>query len=168
MSQGPDRPLNLRPSARPRLVWWLVRTLAAGCALVLLGGPVWFFMHGAAVGWQDGREVVASVPADARCRTGPPPGEPTTCDATWAGSGSGTVEAEVSNRYGGPRPEPGAEVAARVTGDDLALTGYTRILLGWALAAPYLCLVGVGLALVSAAGLLRFDPRWWTRRTDLG
>lgn len=162
----PDRPLNLRPSTRPRLVRWLVRALVAGIVVALLGGPVWFFMHGAAAGWQEERSVVATVAPDTRCRTGPPPGTPTTCEATWT-IGSRTVEGEVSNRYGGPRPAAGDEVAARMTGDDLALTGYARILLVWALAAPYLCLVGLAVALVSVAGLVRFDPRWWTRRTDL-
>ncbi len=161
-----DRPLNLRPSTRPRLVWWLVRTLVAGVVLALLGGPVWFFMHGAAAGWQEERPVVATVAADTRCRTGPPPGTPTTCEATWTLDGR-TVQGEVSNRYGGPRPGPGDEIPARAAGDELALTGYARFLLAWALAAPYLCVAGVVVALVSAAGLRRFDPRWWTRRTDL-
>lgn len=157
-----DRPLNLRPSRRPRLVWWLVRVAAAGCALVVLGGPVWLFMHGAAAGWQDRVEVTAVVAEDARCRTGPPPGSPRTCEASWPGG-----EGDVSDRYGGPRPEAGAEVAARVVGDDLALTGYSGFLLRWALAAPYLTVVGLAAALLAVLGLVRFDPRWWTRRSDL-
>lgn len=157
-----DRPLNLRPSTHPVAVRWLVRLTVAGCVLVLAGGPVWFFMHGAAAGWQQSREVTATVAADTICRTGPPPGSPRTCEATWPG-GSG----DVSNRYGGPQPEPGDPVAARVVGDDLALTGYARLLLGWALVAPYLALAGLGLALVAGLGLVRLDPRWWTKRTDL-
>jgi hypothetical protein len=158
-----DRPLNLRPSRHPRLSRWLVRATLAGCALVLVGGPVWFFMHGAAAGWQDGREVTVRVAADTVCRTGPPPGSPRTCAGTWTGGGG-----DVSDRYGGPRPEPGASVEARVVGDDLALTGYARVLLGWGLAAPYLTLAGFVLALGAGALLVRLDPRWWTRRTDLG
>lgn len=157
-----DRPLNLRPSSRPRLTWWLVRVAAAGCALVLLGAPVWLFMHGAAAGWQDRDEVTVAVPEDSRCRTGPPPGSPRTCEATWPG-GSG----DVSDRYGGPRPEPGAQVEARVVGDELALTGYSRLLLGWALAAPYLTVVGLTAAVLATLVLVRLDPRWWTRRSDL-
>lgn len=157
-----DRPLNLRPSSHPRVVRWLVRAVVAGCVLVLLGGPVWFFMHGAATGWQQGREVSATVADDAFCRTGPPPGSPRTCEAVWEG-GSG----DVSDRYGGPRPEPGEQVAARAVGDDLALTGYARVLLGWALVAPYVAVAGLVLALAAGAGLVRLDPRWWTRRTDL-
>jgi hypothetical protein len=157
-----DRPLNLRPSTRPRLSRWLVRGAVGGCALVLLGGPVWLFMHGAATGWQERAEVTVVVPDDSRCRTGPPPGSPRTCEASWPGG-----EGDVSDRYGGPRPEPGAEIEARVVGDDLALTGYSRLLLGWALAAPYLALVGLGAALLATLGLIRLDPRWWTRRTDL-
>lgn len=161
-----DRPLNLRPSARPGLVRWLVRSVLAGCLLVLAGGPVWFFMHGAADGWRQGREVVATVvagPEERVCRTGPPPGSPRTCEAGWPG-GAG----DISDRYGGPRPEPGEQVRARVVGDDLALTGYSRVLLGWALVAPYLTGAGLLLALVAGVGLVRLDPRWWTRRTDLG
>jgi len=157
-----DRPLNLRPSRCPRLSRWLVRATLAGCALVLLGGPVWLFLHGAATGWQERREVTAVVAADTVCRTGPPPGSPRTCAATWPG-GSG----DVSDRYGGPRPEPGASVPARVVGEDLALTGYARLVLGWALAAPYLTVVGLGTALLSGLVLVRLDPRWWTRRSDL-
>lgn len=157
-----DRPLNLRPSSRPGLTRWLVRVVVAGCALVLVGGPVWIFMHGSAAGWQRDRAVVATVPDDARCRTGPPPGSPRTCEATWPG-GSG----DVSDRYGGPRPAAGESVDARVVGDDLALTGYSRPLLGWALAAPYLAGVGLVLGLGAGALLVRLDPRWWTRRTDL-
>ncbi len=82
-------------------------------------------MHGDAAGWQEGREVTVSVEPDAWCRTGPPPGSPRTCEASWPG-GSG----DVSDRYGGPRPETGEQVTARIVGDDLTLTGYSRILLG--------------------------------------
>ncbi|HTW15023.1 MAG TPA: hypothetical protein VMF51_07830 [Nocardioides sp.] len=158
----PDRPLNLRPSTHPTLVRWLTWVAAIGCVLVLLGAPVWFFMHGDAAGWQEGREVTVSVEPDAWCRTGPPPGSPRTCEASWPG-GSG----DVSDRYGGPRPETGEQVTARIVGDDLTLTGYSRILLRWALLAPYLTLVGLVLALAAAAALVRLDPRWWGRRTDL-
>ncbi|WP_244930268.1 hypothetical protein [Nocardioides sp. W7] len=158
-----DRPLNLRPSTRPTLVRWLVWVTVSGCALVLLGAPVWFFMHGAATGWQQEHRVTATVGPDAECRTGPPPGSPRTCEASWPG-GSG----DVSDRYGGPRPEPGEQVRARVVGDDLALTGYRPILLRWALAAPYLTGAGLVLGLGAGAVLVRLDPRWWGRRTDLG
>jgi hypothetical protein len=157
-----DRPLNLRPSRRPRLVRALRAALVVGCAAVLLGAPVWVFMHGSAAGWAEDRPVTAVVAEDARCRTGPPPGEPRTCAATW-GSGAG----EVSDRYGGPPPARGERVEARAVGDDLALTGFHPVLLGWALASPYLAVAGLLLAGGSVAGLVRHDPRWWTRRTDL-
>lgn len=157
-----DRPLNLRPSRRPRLSRWLVRVVVAGCALVLLGGPVWFFMHGAATGWQDAHEVTVSVAAGTRCRTGPPPGSPHTCAASWPGG-----EGDVSDRYGGPEPTAGHDIEARVVADDLALTGFSRLFLGWALASPYLTLVGLGIAVLGGLGLVRLDPRWWTKRTDL-
>ncbi|MCW2851598.1 MAG: hypothetical protein JWM84_1262 [Nocardioides sp.] len=157
-----DRPLNLRPSRRPLLVRVLLPVLLVGCAAVLFGAPVWLFMRGAASGWVEDRAVTAAVVDDAPCRTGPPPGEPRTCEATWA-----SADGDVSNRYGGPAPEPGEEVAARAVSDDLALTGFNPVLLAWARAAPYLTLAGLVLLGVVTAVLTRFDPRWWTRRTDL-
>lgn len=160
---SPDLPLNLRPSRRPLLVRTLLGVLLVGCVLVLLGAPVWLFMHGSAAGWQDGREVTASVAGDTRCRVGPPPGKPTTCEGVWSAQGVG----DVSNRYGGPPPGPGESIAAREVGDDLALTGYHPVLLGWALAAPYLALLGLGGAACAVLGLQVLDPRWWSRRTDL-
>ncbi len=159
----PDLPLNLRPSRRPLLVRALLGVLLAGCLLTLLGGPVWLFMHGSAAGWQDAREVTASVADDTRCRVGPPPGEPTTCAAAWTEGGQG----DVSNRYGGPPPGPGERVEARAVGEDLVLTGYHPVLLAWALAAPYLALVGLASTGAAALGLRVLDPRWWSRRTDL-
>lgn len=159
----PDRPLNLRPSRRPLLVRGLLGVLLAGCLLSVLGVPVWVFMHSSAAGWQQDRQVTASVADGVRCRVGPPPGRPTTCRGRWSGGGAG----DVSNRYGGPPPSPGERVDARSVGDDLALTGYHPVLLSWALAAPVLSLVGLGLAGLAALGLRVLDPRWWTRRTDL-
>lgn len=159
---APDRPLNLRPSRRPTLVRVLLALLLGGGILVVLGAPVWFFMHSSATGWQEDRPVVASVADDTRCRVGPPPGEPTTCAGTWSGG-----DGDVSNRYGGPPPVPGGRIDAREVGDDLALTGYHPVLLGWALVAPYLTLVGAGSAAVAVVGLRVLDPRWWTLRTDL-
>jgi len=158
-----DRPFNLRPSRRPLLVRVLLGVLLGGCLLLLLGAPVWFFMYSSAAGWQDGRAVTASVAEDTRCRVGPPPGEPTTCEGAWSGGGEG----DVSNRYGGPPPVPGERVLAREVGDDLALTGYHPLLLGWALAAPYLALTGAIGAALAGVGLRVLDPRWWSRRTDL-
>lgn len=165
----PDRPLNLRPSTRPGLVRVLLVLLFVGGVLVVLGGPVWFFMHSAAAGWQEDRPVVASVAEGTRCRVGPPPGEPTTCSGSWSdGEREGEEgEGDVSNRYGGPPPVPGERVEAREVGDDLALTGYHPVLLGWALVAPFLTVVGAAGALVAAVGLRVLDPRWWSRRTDL-
>lgn len=159
----PDRPLNLRPSRRPHLVQTLHGVLLGGCLLVLLGAPVWFFMHGAAAGWQEDHDVTASVAQDTRCRVGPPPGPPTTCLGTWSEGGKG----DISNRYGGPAPGPGERVEGREVADDLVLTGFNPLLLGWALAAPYLAIVGALCAGLGALGLRIFDPRWWTRRTDL-
>lgn len=158
----PDRPLNLRPSRRPTLVRVLLALLLGGGMLVVLNAPVWFFMHASASGWQDDREVAVSVAEDTRCRVGPPPGEPTTCTGAWSGG-----DGDVSNRYGGPPPVPGERVVAREVGDDLALTGYHPVLLGWALMAPYLSLVGAGGATVVVVGLRVLDPRWWSLRTDL-
>lgn len=159
----PDRPFNLRPSRRPLLARTLLGVLLAGCLLTVLGAPVWAFMHSSAAGWQEGRQVTASVADEVRCRVGPPPGEPTTCRGGWSGGGTG----DVSNRYGGPPPGPGERIDARAVGDDLALTGYHPVLLGWALAAPALSLAGLALAAVAVVGLWVLDPRWWTRRTDL-
>ncbi|WP_134740182.1 hypothetical protein [Nocardioides sp. 503] len=157
-----DRPLNLRPSRRPLLVRVLMPVLLVGCAAVLFGAPVWLFMHGAASGWVEDRAVTAAVADDARCRVGPPPGKPTTCEATWP-----SADGDVSNRYGGPSPEAGEEVAARAVSDDLALTGFHPVLLAWARASPYLTVAGLVLLGAAIAALTRFDPRWWTRRTDL-
>ncbi|WP_193609427.1 hypothetical protein [Nocardioides lijunqiniae] len=157
-----DRPLNLRPSRRPLLVRLALPVLLVGCAAVLFGAPVWLFMHGSASGWVEDRAVTAAVADDARCRTGPPPGKPTTCEATW-----GSTDGDVSNRYGGPSPEADEEVGARAVSDDLALTGFNPVLLAWARVSPHLTIAGVVLLAVVTAVLTRFDPRWWTRRTDL-
>ncbi|MCD4524131.1 hypothetical protein [Nocardioides sp. cx-173] len=162
MADAFDLPLNLRPSRRPGLMRALVVALVAACAAVLLGTPVWVFMHGSAEGWVEDRPVTAVVAHDARCRVGPPPEEARTCAATW-GSGEG----DVSDRYGGPAPMQGERVEARAVGDGLALTGFHPVLLGWAVASPYLTLAGLVVAGGAVAGLVRHDPRWSARRTEL-
>lgn len=175
MSGAPDLPVHLRPPERPGLVRLLEGVAVLGAVLLLLGGPVWWFMHGTAAGWAEQHVVEVSVPADATCRTGPPPGRPVTCEAAWTAYDGGTpVTGEVSNRYGGDEPRPGATLDARevrAAGSDgdggLAFTGYQAVLLRWALVAPYLA-VGGGVLLVGAAvGLGRHDPRWRSTRTDL-
>lgn len=160
-------PGYLRPPRHPRLVRGCYALLVAAVSLLVLGGPVWFFMHGTASGWTDERVVTVRVPVDAECRTGPPPGRPLTCEALWDEAAGSTVEGEVSDRYGGPAPEPGDAVEARVVDDGLAFTGYQGALLWWALTAPYLAVAGLLLGALAVAGLLRLDPRWSSTRTDL-
>ncbi|HEY1134741.1 MAG TPA: hypothetical protein VGE77_09210 [Nocardioides sp.] len=174
MTGTPDLPVHLRPPERPRLVRLLNRVAVLGAVLALAGGPVWWFMHGTAQGWADERVVLVSVSDDAECRSGPPPGDPQTCEATWTAPDGRTVTGEVSDRYGGQAPRPGAVLSAREvrapgtegTGG-VAFTGYQEALLRWALAAPYLAVTGGLLLLGAAIGLVRTDPRWGTPRTDL-
>ncbi len=164
----PHEPIYLRPSTRPRLVRVLVTLLLPAAALVLAGGPVWFFMHGDAQGWSDDVRVTVRVEPGATCREGPPPGNPTTCDATWVTGSGRVVEGEVSDQYGGPDvPTDGGSVDARMVDDDRALTGFHVVFLTWALVSPYLTGAGLGLALLLGLGLVRFDPRWQRPRTDL-
>ncbi|WP_447644970.1 hypothetical protein [Nocardioides zeae] len=175
MSGTPALPVHLRPPDRPGLVRLLEGIAVAGVLLLLAGVPVWWFMHGTAAGWTERHVVEVSVPADATCRTGPPPGRPVTCAATWAAyDGGEPVTGEVSNRYGGEEPRPGTTLDAREVrpaGSDgsggLAHTGYQVVLLRWALAAPYLAAGGGVLLLGAAVGLVRHDPRWRSPRTDL-
>lgn len=165
------------PVQHPRLVRALLWSLVVAVSLVVLGAPVWFFMHGTASAWTDERVVTVRVPADAECRTGPPPGRPQTCDGTWtdpdlsSATDSSTLtvemEGEVSDRYGGPAPEPGGAVEARVVDEGLAFTGYQGVLLRWALVSPYVSVAGLLLGALAVAGLVRFDPRWSSTRTDL-
>lgn len=151
--------MNAPVDPSPPLARVLLGLLVLAVTLVLLGAPVWAFMHGSASGWTDERTVLARVAAGAECRTGPPPGDPRTCDATWR-DGDAVVEGEVSDRYGGPEPRAGEDVEARVVGDGLAFTGYQGALLGWGLAAPYLAVGGLALGALAVAGLVRIDPRW--------
>ncbi|MFW6775892.1 hypothetical protein ACOACO_16525 [Nocardioides sp. CPCC 205120] len=178
VSSGPAStgPVHLRPPRRPGLVRALEAAAVLGAVLVLVGAPVWWLMHSAAQGWTDARVVEATVAEDARCTTGPPPGSPRTCEATWtpaAGAGGqtdGPVEGKVSERYGGDLPAAGGTVEARVVSDGdepLALTGFGPVLLRWALAAPYLTGAGVLLLALAVTGLVRTDPRWASPRTDL-
>lgn len=165
------------PAQHPRLARALLWSLVAAVSLVVLGAPVWFFMHGTASAWTDERIVTVRVPADAECRTGPPPGRPQTCEGTWTdpdlssatGSSTLTVEmdGEVSDRYGGPAPERGAAVEARVVEEGLAFTGYQGVLLRWALVSPYVAVAGLLLGALALTGLVRFDPRWSSPGTDL-
>lgn len=164
----PREPIHLRPPARPRLARALVSLLLPAIALVFAGAPVWFFMHGDAAGWADEVRVTARVEPGATCREGPPPGNPLTCDATWESASGELIEGEVSDRYGGTAvPADGGAVAARTVAEDRALTGFHSVFLCWALISPYLTAAGVGLALIAALGLTRFDPRWQRPRTDL-
>ncbi|MGA8256940.1 MAG: hypothetical protein WB767_10235 [Nocardioides sp.] len=166
--EQPHEPIYLRPSPRPLLVRVLVTLLLPAVALVLAGAPVWFFMHGDAQGWQSNVRVTVRVEPDARCRTGPPPGNPTTCDATWETGNGRVVEGQVSDRYGGSDiPTGGGTIEARIVDDELAMTGFQVVLLHWALVSPYLTGAGVGLAGLLVLGLIRFDPRWQRARTDL-
>lgn len=174
MSGGPVSgvPVHLRAPRRPGLVRALEAVAVLGAVLVLVGAPVWWLVHSAARGWTDARVVAATVAEDARCTTGPPPGSPRTCAATWtpAGGDRESVEGTVSERYGGDLPAAGGTVEARVVadGDDpMALTGFQPVLLRWALAAPYLTAAGVLLLVLAVAGLVRTDPRWASPRTDL-
>lgn len=165
----PSGPGFLREPDRPGLVRLLNVLAVAGALLVLLGAPVWWQMGGTARGWSDDRTVTVSVPDDTECRTGPPPGRPQTCTASWLDEGR-SVEGEVSDRYGGRAPAAGEDVEARVVDDGgpaLAFTGYHPFLLRWALAAPWLTGVGLLLLAGGAAGLVRTDPRWGSSRTDL-
>lgn len=165
----PSGPGFLRDPDRPGLVRVLNVVAVVGALLVLLGAPVWWQMGSSARGWADDRAVVVTVPEDTTCRTGPPPGRPQTCTATWRDEDR-VVEGEVSDRYGGPSPDAGEEIAGRVVGDGdpaLAFTGYHPVLLRWALAAPWLTGAGLLLLVGGAAGLVRTDPRWGSSRTDL-
>lgn len=163
-------PVHLRPPGRPRLVRLLNLLAAAAAVVALLGAPVWALMHASARGWTEDVRVEVTLPEDAECRVGPPPGRPRTCEATWTAPDGTEVEGWASDRYGGDLPALGATASARVVDDGaepLAFAGFDGFLLRWALLAPYLA-VGGGLVLVGAAvGLWRLDPRWASARTDL-
>ncbi|MDT9593953.1 hypothetical protein RDV89_12800 [Nocardioides zeae] len=167
-------PVHLRPPSRPGLVRLLNVVAVLGATLLVLGAPTWWFMHGTAQGWTEDRAVVVTLEADAECRTGPPPGNPRTCEATWtdadAPSDATPTSGEVSDRYGGDLPADGGTVQARVVsegGTPMAFAGYHGFLLQWALVAPVLAVLGAVLLLGGALGLVRTDPRWAAARTDL-
>lgn len=161
--------MHLRDPEHPRLVRALEALAVVGVLLALLGGPVWALMHGSATGWVRDVEVVATLPEDAECRTGPPPGRPRTCEATWDADGR-AVAGRASDRYGGDLPALGGTTTARVVDDGaepMVFTGYHPLLLRWALASPYLAVAGAVLLAAAALGLGRLDPRWRSARTDL-
>lgn len=164
-----SQPIYLRPPEHPRWVRLCTVLLTVGALALLAGAPIWWFMHETAVGWQNREEVTVTVEEDAECRTGPPPGNPRTCEATWSEAGVRVV-GEVSDRYGGQVPGPGESGTARVVRDGaspMAYSGYADWALLPALASPYAAVAGLLLLGGSVGALMRLDPRWRSRRTDL-